>query len=286
MRFFYSCFLILSLFLLKENLNAQSLTGVWEGEVMLTEGRKNKMSLRLELIEADERCYGILYTRASKKGTLYGCDFIVSGQANKSSLQLKRANVQRSVGMSIEECGMMSYLLLVFGRADSSLLSGNWGWTSGITSTVNCKKVSNEISLTALDELTDFSNRFFEIYEKQKIFLEPEERMNIPVLKMEIDSSDFAVELRTEELFATDSIDVFVNEELVSSKYPLSVKPLRIKLQGLPAGENELVIVNRSAVQFRQKIKISIFYKGTNRELVAEPSFVKNSILLFTRNRN
>jgi hypothetical protein len=101
---------------------------------------------------------------------------------------------------------------------------------------------------------------------------------------MEIDSSDFAVELRTDELFATDSIDVYVNDELVSNKYPLSVKPLRMRLQGFPAGENELLIVNRSAVQFRQKIKINIYYKGTNRELVAEPSFVKNALLLFNRN--
>lgn len=278
-RLFYLVFVLQTC-----TINAQSLTGVWEGEVMLTEGRNNKMSLRLELIEADKRCYGILYTRALKKGTLYGCDFIVSGQATKTSLQLNRANVQRSVGMSNDECGLMSYLLLLFDKTDSTALSGNWGWTSGITSTVKCKKVSNEISLMAVDELTDYRNRFFEFYEQNKIFIEPEERMNVPVLKMEIDSSDFAVELRTDELFATDSLDVYVNDELVSNKYPLSVKPLRIRLQGFPAGENELLIVNRSAVQFRQKIKINIYYKGTNRELVAEPSFVKNTLLLFNRN--
>jgi len=31
-------------------INAQSLTGVWEGEVVLREGRNTKMSLRLELL--------------------------------------------------------------------------------------------------------------------------------------------------------------------------------------------------------------------------------------------
>lgn len=284
MRFAQSCFLSLVFLSLMGDLNAQSHGGVWEGEVLLTEGRKNKMNLRLELIEENKVCYGILYTRTSQKGTVYGCDFIVSGEITRTSLQLRRVNVQRSVGMSIEECGMMSYLLLVFDNTDSSALSGNWGWTSGITSTVNCKKVSNEISFTAVDELTDYRNRFFDLYEKQKLFLEPEERMNVPVLSMEVDSSDFAVELRTDELFATDSIDVYVNNELVSNKHPLSVKPLRIKLQGLAAGVNELVIVNRSLVQFRQKIKINVSFKGTTKDLFVEPSFVKNALLIFKRN--
>ncbi|MFN5134010.1 MAG: hypothetical protein ACK5DG_01745 [Chitinophagaceae bacterium] len=265
-------------------INAQSLTGVWEGEVFLREGRNTKMSLRLELLEQNKMCYGILYTRASQKGSIYGCDYIVSGQTTKSSLQLKKVNVQRSVGMSTEECGMMNFLLLLFNATDSSALVGNWGWTSGVVSTVKCKKVSDEISPLAVDELTAYRKEIFDFYEAQKLFLEPEERMNVRLLYMDIDSSDFAVELRTDELFATDSIDVYVNDELVSSKYPLSVKPLRIKLQGFPAGENELLIVNRSTVQFRQKIKVSIYYKGANRELIAEPSFVKNSLLLFSRN--
>jgi hypothetical protein len=270
--------------MLHSELDAQSLTGVWEGEVLLGEGRKNKMSLRLELLEQNKICYGILYTRASQKGTVYGCDYILSGQATKTSLQLKKVNVQRSVAMSSDECGMMNYLLLLFSDTDSSSLSGNWGWASGITSTVKCKKVSNEISPLAVDELTDYRKGIFEFYETQKLFLEPEERMNLLLMNMDVDSSDFTVELRTDELFATDSIDVYVNDELVSSKHPLSVKPLRIKLQGFPAGENELLIVNRSDVQFRQKIKVNICYKGVSRELTVEPSFVKNSLLLFTRN--
>lgn len=265
------------------NMSAQSLTGVWEGEVFLREGRNTKMNLRLELLEQNKMCYGILYTRASQKGSIYGCDYIVSGQTTKSSLQLKKVNVQRSVGMSTEECGMMNFLLLLFNAADSSALIGNWGWTSGVVSTVKCKKVSDEISPLAVDELTEYRKGIFDFYEAQKLFLEPEERMNVRLMYMDIDSSDFAVELRTDELFATDSIDVYVNDELVSRKYPLSVKPLRIKVQGLAPGENELIIVNRSAVQFRQKIKINIYYKGTSREIMAEPSFVKNALLLFKR---
>jgi hypothetical protein len=275
---------ILFLFLLLQSSVSfsQNLEGVWEGVVKLSETKSDRLNFRLELMQEGNDCYGVLYTRGYQKKVMFGCDYIVTGGISEKTLQLKWANVQRSVSMKDGDCTQMAALLLKL--KDSVTLEGIWQWILGESVPAVCKKVSDSISLIAKDEFLLFKSSLLKSYEEKQVYLNVEERFVETILDKVVDSSELILEFHSTDSTSLDSIGVFLNGEGIAFVDNLYKNPLRLRLKELPQGENDLIIVNRNLVQFRQKIKVNVYYKGTNKELIAEPSFVKNSLILFKRN--
>ncbi|WP_407522373.1 hypothetical protein PDL71_14615 [Lacibacter sp. MH-610] len=108
---------------------AQSLTGVWEGVVKLTDAKADRLKIRMELMQEGDDCYGVLYSRGYKKNTMFGCDYIITGKFSSNTVQLRWANVQRAISMNKDDCSQMAALLLRM--KDSVTLSGIWQWILG-----------------------------------------------------------------------------------------------------------------------------------------------------------
>jgi hypothetical protein len=276
--------LVIIFFLLNSCLlSAQSLTGEWEGVVKLNNRGSRTMNFRLELLEGDKKIYGVFYTRGTEKGTVFGCDFIVSGQLVMNYFWLKPVHLQRAVAISKEECGYLDNLTFFLSKNDTTVLKGTWIWVSGATSDFTCKKVSNDVSLTARDELEDYKKRLYTAYEEQKVLLAPAERLNVPVKVITVDSTTTTVDVFSADKDPADTVDIYINDELIIEQAPLSVKPVRLVLQSLDPGENELILINRSKVKSSVKLLVRISSKQDDLNFETVPTFTKNMVILFKR---
>lgn len=260
---------------------AQSFTGVWEGVVKLTDAKSDRLNFRMELMQEGNDCYGVLYSRGYKKNTMFGCDYIVTGKFSSNTLQLRWANVQRAISMTKEDCSQMAALLLE--AKDSVTLSGIWQWTLGESITAECKKVNDSVSFSAKEEFSLYKTAVMQSYEELKIFLKAEDRFTESIYNGDVDSSDLVVEIRSMDSTARDSIDVYLNGEVLTTVNNLNKTPLRLRMKDLPTGENDLIVVNKSASSFKALLGIVIQHKGMIQEKSAAATGATNLVLYFIR---
>ena len=260
---------------------AQQLTGVWEGVVKLTDAKADRLKIRMELMQEGDDCYGVLYSRGYKKNTMFGCDYIVTGKFSSNTVQLRWANVQRAISMNKDDCSQMAALLLKM--KDSVTLSGIWQWILGESIPAECKKVSDSVSFTAKEEFALYKAAVIQSYEEQKIFLKVEDRFTEGIYNGEVDSSDLVVEIRSRDSTARDSIDVYLNSEILTSINHLYKNPLRLRLKDMPVGENNLIIVNKSISSYKAVLGIIIQHKGVMQEISAAATGAINVVLYFIR---
>lgn len=273
--------IVLLLTILFSSAVAQSLTGVWEGVVKLTDAKSDRLNIRMELMQEGNDCYGVLYSRGYKKNTLFGCDYIVTGKFSSNTLQLRWANVQRAISMTKEDCSQMAALLLK--AKDSVTLSGIWQWILGESIPAECKKVSDSVSFSAKEEISLYKAAVIQTYEEQKIFLKAEDRFTESIYNGEVDSSDLVVEIRSTDSTARDSIDIYLNGEVLTTVNNLNKNPLRLRMKELPTGENDLIVVNKSASSYKALLGIIIQHKGVMQEISAAATGATNVVLYFIR---
>ena len=260
---------------------AQSFTGVWEGVVKLTDAKSDRLNIRMELMQDGDDCYGVLYSRGYKKNTMFGCDYIITGKFSSNTIQLRWANVQRAISMNKDDCSQMAALLLKV--KDSVTLTGIWQWILGESIPAQCKKVSDSVSFSAKEEFALYKTAVIQSYEEQKIFLKVEDRFTESIYNSEVDSSDLVVEIRSRDSTARDSIDVYLNSEILTSINHLHKNPLRLRLKDMPVGENNLIIVNKSVSNYKAVLGIIIQHKGVMQEINATATGATNLVLYFQR---
>ena len=265
-------------------LSAQNLQGVWEGKLELNDKGSKYMNVRLELMQEDSSLFGLLYTRGLEKNTIFGCDYFVTGFKSNNSFYFKWQKVQRSVAMNETDCQTFQRLLLNFKQKGSvNKLEGGWAWQSGQENFVSCTKVSDTISDMATDEISVYVNDLFEVFEKSGIMLPVSERLPKKVFDMEVDSSDVIVEFSSVDSSKHDSIAVYFNGTKVVELQSLLQKPLRVKLQSMPYGVNDLLVVSQSVKQLKLNIRVKVLYRGELNFITIQPGISINSLLLFTR---
>ncbi|WP_407522372.1 hypothetical protein PDL71_14610 [Lacibacter sp. MH-610] len=146
-----------------------------------------------------------------------------------------------------------------------------------------CKKVSDSVSFTAKEEFALYKAAVIQSYEEQKIFLKVEDRFTEGIYNGEVDSSDLVVEIRSRDSTARDSIDVYLNSEILTSINHLYKNPLRLRLKDMPVGENNLIIVNKSVSSYKAVLGIIIQHKGVMQEISAAATGAINVVLYFIR---
>ncbi len=276
-------FLFLLLFSTSLQAYTQNLQGVWEGKVLLG-GKNNNLNLRLELIEQEGSYYGILYSRGSDKGVVYGCDFFVSGNLQSGHLFLKWQKIQRAVAMKESDCSMADHFDLRFRYKDSAQkLEGQWVWQEGNSNQMSLEKVDSSISDMATDEINDYIRQLYEAYEISGINLPAESRLVKKVYEQPVENSPMIVQISTIDSSAHDSISVYVNDNCVASQQNLLKKPVRLRFETMHPGDYEIVIVNESEVQNRTKVGVKIIQSGEMKETVVTSTYTINPLILFTR---
>ena len=265
---------------------AQQTGIVWQGKMRLQGGAAKEMNLRLELVMDGANCIGMLYTRASEKGSVFGCDYIVNGVYLNNFLDLKQVKVVRSVLMRGSECEQFEKLSLRTAAKDSFMnVSGKWIWQSGDFSNVNFVQLKEEVSEMTIDEFTAYRTELFQLYEEQSVFLPAAERMNPVVFQTVVDSTDLIVDIIGTTPNSTDSIQLFLNGDAITQSHSVSTGQLRVRIKSIANGENELTLVNTSANASKLLFNIGFTQNGKTKTSNGVVSFARNAVFIIRRNQ-
>ncbi len=240
--FFFYCILLLC-----TAAQAQNPIGVWEGSFNVRGNKKNKMNVRMELMQTQDQILGIITTRGFEQNTVYGCDYLVAGNMNGKNLRLARINIRRGVAMSKTDCSFFRTLDLQLNKSDTAkTITGAWIWGDEDSDVFTAVKTDPEISESAKDEIDAYVEDLYNSYEQTNLYMVPAERLNQKVTELTADSTEVLLEFYSAEKNINDSISVFLNGDPISSNYNLFQKPLRIRLQQIDSGMNEIIVVSES----------------------------------------
>ncbi len=259
--------------------------GVWEGTLFLKANTKATMKIRMEIVERDDAgFFGILYSRGIEKNTIYGCDYFISGIKEGNTVSFKWQKVQRAVAMEEYECRMFELLKLGYREKDSvQTLQGSWVWKDDREDAISFTKVSDAISDMAQDEIDVYVRNVYEQYEASGILLAVEDRLPKKIIELPVDSTDVIVEFSTIDSVKHDSISVYFNGKVIAELHDLLKKPLRLRLKGMAAGANDLLVVSESIVERKLTIQMKIIYRGELNAYTIQPGFTGNSLVVFNR---
>jgi hypothetical protein len=256
---------------------AQNITGVWEGSFLLNGNKKQKMSVRVELMETDGEYIGIVYSRGFDKNTSFGCDYLVGGRMYDGKISLVRKEVLRGVATSKTDCAFFEELYLTAPKSDAGTqITGKWYW----------RDEDSVVSELTKDEISSYIQDLYKQFEENNILLQPENRLYQKVAELEIDSSDIILEFSSIDKSLHDSISVLYNGDVVADERDITKRPLLIRLKEPVEGMNDIIIISQSIAQNKLKIRLVVKQQGKEYTYTLEPGFIRNSLLLLNRKQN
>ena len=266
---------------------AQNITGVWEGSFLLHENKKQKMNVRLELIESDGEYIGVLYSRGYDRNTSFGCDYIVAGRVANGRICLNVKEVKRGVAMSKTDCAYFKELCLSIPKGNSvKKLAGSWCWRTQECDDFTASQTDTIISELSKDEIDNYVQELYEGFEKNQVVLQPENRLYQKVAQLEVDSSDILLEFNSAGNNQHDTISVFFNGDLIAEQHDLSKRPLKIRLKELPTGSSDIIVISQSVAQNKLNIRLTVNHQQQSHVYILEPGHIRNSLLIFKRKEN
>lgn len=272
-------FLFLVVIMFSSTLLAQNLAGVWEGSFLLNASKKQKMSVRVELMETDGEYIGIIYSRGFDKNTSFGCDYLVGGRMYDGKISLVRKEVMRGVAMSKTDCAFFEELYLtVSTNASGTQVNGRWYWRGDAFDSFSAVKTDSVISEFTKDEIGEYIQDLYKQFEEQNILLKPENRLYQKIGELEIDSNDILLEFTSIDKNIHDSITVLFNGDVIANEHDLSKRPLRIRLKELTPGVNDIIVISQSIAQNKLNIRLNVKQQQLVKEYTVEPGFIRNSL--------
>jgi hypothetical protein len=277
-------FLFLLTFLFCSTMFAQTPAGVWEGSFLVNGNKKQKMNVRIELMEQEGGFVGVINTRGFDKNTVYGCDYIVTGAVSGGSLRLKRKDVRRGVNMSNEDCIWFRELDLRLQQSNSGeQLKGVWLWMSDEADQFTAVRSQDSVSEVTKDEITAYVEETYRMYEENNVLLPIVDRLNKKVADITIDSGDIVLDFTTDSVSVHDSIAVVFNGQVISASHNFKKAPLRIRLKELAPGANDLVVISQSVAQNKLTFQLVVSNEGKSQQFTIHPGFTRNEVLFLHR---
>lgn len=236
---------------------ANDYAGVWEGYFNLHR-KKNRLNVRIEVVQQDEKFIGFISTRGFEKNTSYGCDYVVFGYVDKNVLRLKMTNVRRGVAMKVTECGSFSWLELSLKTNDSaSVAKSKWCWVDSSINTFTVTKTATEVSDLAKEEINTVKYQ----PELSKDFVNEERKLyslfsgNLGVKWVE--NKELSIIVSQVEKNTKARMTVTVNEGIVADYFDLSKSVLVIKLTDIPK-VCKVEFINNSDKRYKLDVNILI----------------------------
>ncbi|RXK62420.1 hypothetical protein ESA94_05270 [Lacibacter luteus] len=257
-------FLFLLFFGVTFSLPAQDYAGVWEGHFFLR-GKKNRVNVRIELVQKDKDFVGFVSTRGFEKNTTYGCDYIVHGRINKNTLRLTKINVRRGVAMKITDCGSFSWAELSFEKNDSVNVKSRWFWMDSSKNVFTATKTATEVSDFAREEMNNLKHRS----DLRNDFVRKESELHARFAgslgTRLVENKETSITITSVEKNTKPRMTVTMNEGIVADYFDLSEKVLVIKLKDLPKISN-IEFINDSDKRYNLEFKILLEQEGMKEE--------------------
>ncbi|HMO32024.1 MAG TPA: hypothetical protein PKE63_06705 [Lacibacter sp.] len=279
------CFIACFVFLYTSGVTGQGLSGQWEGQIKLGSARKAPLlQLRLEWMNGDSAAFGMLYTRGYNEGTVFGCDYIVTGGRQGNTWLLRAVDVQRKVDIEMADCLQFHYLRFNGGTSDTvTTLQGSWVWVGGEALPLQLRKTAAEPSYLLEEEIDDWLRRRHDGYDAAGMRFPPEQRWKQVVKQVVTPETEVVLELRAKDSTATDSMQVLVNGNEVISPRVLRMQTLRIRLQLPDDSDQELQVVNRSLRPSVNRVVVTLRTGTSTETLELECTGSRTPVLRFRR---
>ncbi len=245
---------------------AQDYTGVWEGHFYLHR-KKGRINVRIEVTQKDEKFIGFVSTRGFEKNTAYGCDYIVSGLADRNKLRLKITNVRRGVAVKITDCSSLDWVELSLKENDTSNISkSRWCWIDSSINTFTATKTATEVSELAKEEMKSVKYSS----ELSRDYVSDEKRMysrfsgNLGIKWVE--NKELSIVVTPVDKNTKARITVTVNDNIVADYFDLSKSVLVIKLTDIPEICN-IEFINNSDKKYKLEMNVLISQEEMKEEL-------------------
>lgn len=282
-------FLFVVSILFCSTLVAQNITGMWLGNFELIDKTKQKINVRLEIVEIEGEYMGVVYTRELDKNTVYGCDFVVAGQLrlHDNVLSLIRKSVVRTVNTYKGDCEALERLDLVIPiTKDFKKIRVRWYWQNGTSEKFSITKKADAFPAMAKEEPDTYKREMYEAFEKNNILLLPQKRLEKIAAELDVDSSSILLEFNSAEPGTNDPIEVSVNGEVQRRNQEVSNKTLRLQMKPFADSITKIIVVSNSVVKPKLKIRVFIQQQQKVWEYTLEPGFTRNAVLLLKRRQD
>lgn len=262
---------------------------MWQGSFEIIDKRKEKINVRLELMENDSGYTGTIYSRGVDKSNVYGCDYVVSGRLtlHDGVVSLVRKSVVRNVDVSVSQCEAFDRFDLVLPiTKEIKKIKVRWYWQNGTSENFLITKKADTLSEMAKEEIEIYERELYERFEKENVLLLPKKRLPKIVAELDVDSSDITIEFGSVEPGLHDSIEVSTNGEVRRRNHDVSKKTLRLQMKPVADSINRIVVISNSIVQPKLKLRLHIKQEQKVWEYTLEPTFTRNAVLLLKRKQN
>lgn len=241
----------------------------------------------MELMQTESQILGVITTRGFEKKTVYGCDYLVAGNLYDKKLRLTRTSVRRGVAMSTTECGFFTQLELQLNKTDTATtITVAWIWGDEERDVFTAVKTDPEVSASAKDEIYAYVEELYSSFELMNLFIEPAARLSQNITEFTADSTELLLDFYSVEKSIHDSISVFLNGDPISSNYHLFQKPLRIRLQQIDTGMNEIVVISESVGKPTLQLRFILSQGTLTKEFILAPGFVRNVVVWINRKQD
>ena len=279
-KFFYG---IAAACMLAFSVKAQDFSGQWEGELTRPGAGRQKLKVRMELVQQRTDLLGLIYTRGYDKGVSFGCDFFVTGNASKQGIQLRWKNIQRDFNTG-NACGNFRELQLRRETHGADVfLNGGWELNDE-EALLRLVRTDSVISPIAEDEINTYLKELYSLYDSLNVALDPAERLIEKIIEQPVNSKELILDFSAADSTGMDSIHVVLNGNLLINAHDFNQKSLRIRLPVQEESDIDFLIISLSQRFSPMNLRVVIRDGEEFKTIDCKPSRVRNARLFFYRN--
>lgn len=243
---------------------------------------RQKLKVRMELVQQRTELLGLIYTRGYDKGVSFGCDFFITGSASKQGIQLRWKNIQRDFNTG-NACGNFREIQLrseIVGTVFS--LNGIWNLNDEET-LLRMVRTDTLISPIAEDEINTYLTELYSLYDSLNVALDPAERFIEKIIEQPVKSKELILDFSAADSTGMDSIHVVLNGNLLINAHDFNQKSLRIRLPVQEESDIDFLIISLSQRYSPMNLRVVVRDGDELKIIDCRPSRVRNARLLFYR---
>jgi hypothetical protein len=264
--------------------DAQSLQGFYNGELKVT-GRNARLSMQLDLMEANGIYTAVLRSRIFENGVLTGCDNWLEGKLSSKGLQLNQMAVVKETGLPPGTCGQLNELRMTVNTTKGEPeLTGTWIDSDDVVfGKFTLKRIDTANSFSVPEE-KEIALRYIN---EGKILMAPTMGQRIMLMlatrptdwidSLTVPTGDASIKFEAKEADPFHKLTVLID----STPVIVSVSPRKqvniVTLDSMKAGEiRVLLLCDHAMVDVMYNVTVTLVWQGQQHQWIVPVSTFKN----------
>lgn len=267
---------------------SQSLQGFYNGELKVT-GRNAKLSMQLDLMEANGIYTAVLRSRIFENGVLTGCDNWLEGKLSSKGLQLNHMAVVKETGLPPGTCGQLNALRMTVNTTKGEPeLTGTWIDSDDVVfGKFTLKRIDTANSFSVPEE-KEIAMRYIN---ESKILIAPTMGQRIMLMQdtrptdwidsLTVPTGDASIKFEAKDADPFHKLTVLID----STPVIVSVSPRQqvniVTLDSMKAGEiRVLLLCDHAMVDVMYNVTVTLEWQGQQHQWIIPVSTFKNRGIL------